>query len=784
MGEKSFHSQQLFWTLKMARIQRLSPNLINKIAAGEVIERPGSVVKELMENSIDAGSTRIDVVIEKGGSELIRISDNGCGMDAEDLILAVTSHATSKLRTENDLFTVRTMGFRGEAMASIAEISQMTVRSRVNPGVKPKVGEAAPRESGSEISGMELRVEGGEYQEPTPCGCPVGTQIDVRNLFFNTPVRRKFLKSTQTEFGYISEFFTRLALANPQIHFTLRHNSRIIYDLPATENWLQRICDAEGKELADALIHVEYENRGVRVSGYAARPNHSRSSAKMQFLFLNGRPIRDRALQHALLEAYRGLLTQNRFPICFLKLDMPPEMVDVNVHPTKMEVRFQNSNEIYGQLLSALRSKFLQTNMATFVGSSRPANDPLPALTETFRNLDAPNPGHSPSDAESSPSARAAKLPWLADAENDSVSNLTNSPDFSEKPDWETARSEFQNSPETFSSDRAALGENFSPSGKSAGGSFEPIPPFKPFEDLTPGMTLGNARLGSSTTSGSASGLTPKETLSAARSFGVRSSRPALGTALNETFPTQNPTTRNRGAQTSGFDFSGSSVSASPTPSNVSGQENRQFEKNTPLEKPLISRNVIQIHQRYIVSQCEEGLMVVDQHAMHERILYERLKNRMKSMSVEVERLVIPEPIDLRPAEAAMLLERREQLESMGIYLESFGGNTVLVHALPAMLFTFEKKDRLRADELLHEILEVIRSGGGELSLEKFMDDTLHTIACKAACKAGQALSAEEMRKLLDEYQTCPAADHCPHGRPAVLIWSCAELDKLFCRIL
>ena len=176
--------------------------------------------------------------------------------------------------------------------------------------------------------------------------------------------------------------------------------------------------------------------------------------------------------------------------------------------------------------------------------------------------------------------------------------------------------------------------------------------------------------------------------------------------------------------------------------------------------------------------------MVVDQHAMHERILYERLKNRMKSMSVEVERLVIPEPIDLRPAEAAMLLERREQLESMGIHLESFGGNTVLVHALPAMLFTFEKKDRLRADELLHEILEVIRSGGGELSLEKFMDDTLHTIACKAACKAGQALSAEEMRKLLDEYQTCPAADHCPHGRPAVLIWSCAELDKLFCRIL
>ena len=176
--------------------------------------------------------------------------------------------------------------------------------------------------------------------------------------------------------------------------------------------------------------------------------------------------------------------------------------------------------------------------------------------------------------------------------------------------------------------------------------------------------------------------------------------------------------------------------------------------------------------------------MVVDQHAMHERILYERLKNRMRSMSVEVQRLLVPEAVDLRPAEAAMLLERRDQLESMGVQLESFGGSTVLVHAVPSMLYTFEKKDRLRIDELLHEILEVIRSGGGELTLEKFMDDTLHTIACKAACKAGQPLSFDEMRKLLDEYQNCPTADHCPHGRPAVLIWSCTELDKLFCRIL
>ncbi|MDO4630173.1 MAG: DNA mismatch repair protein MutL, partial [Planctomycetia bacterium] len=197
-----------------------------------------------------------------------------------------------------------------------------------------------------------------------------------------------------------------------------------------------------------------------------------------------------------------------------------------------------------------------------------------------------------------------------------------------------------------------------------------------------------------------------------------------------------------------------------------------------------VAPSVIQVHNRYIVTQCEEGLMVVDQHAMHERILYERLKNRMRSMSVEIQRLLAPEPVDLRPSEAAQLLERQKQLKEVGIQLESFGGSTVLVHTVPAMLYTFEKKDRLRVDELLREILEVIQAGSGELTLEKFIDDTLHTIACKAACKAGQPLSIEEMRKLLDEYRSCPVADHCPHGRPSVLIWSCQELDKLFCRIL
>lgn len=757
----------------MPRIQRLSPNLINKIAAGEVIERPGSVVKELMENSIDAGAARIDVVIEKGGSELIRIVDDGCGMDADDLVLAVTSHATSKLCSEEDLFSVSTMGFRGEAMASVAEISQMTVRSRVNPSVKPKVGEAFHPQSDAEICGMELRVEGGAYREPTPCGCPPGTQIDVKNLFFNTPVRRKFLKSIQTEFGYISEFFSRLALANPQIHFTLRHNSRVVYDLAATDDWLQRICDVEGKELADALLYVEKSFGGVRIYGYAARPNHSRSNPKMQFLFLNGRPIRDRSLQHALLEAYRGLLTQNRFPICFLKLEMPPEMVDVNVHPTKMEVRFQDSNNIYGQFLAALRSKFLTTNMATFVGG-KPENDALSSLSETFRNLDAPE-----SAANSVPS-RSAQLPWAADAQAEAEPNTaadSGSDAFARSETCSDVPAQTQTTfPNGFPSESCThSGGTFAGLPKPSLGGAEAIPPFRPFEDSLSGLSApSHAR--------AAFGPSSRSVSSAADdSFGVRARRPAFGERETESQETVNPKT---GSPESGGLKSDGSEASLEAFSETGDSLAAVLDSEKPQDAPRLAPKIIQIHQRYVVTQCDEGLMVVDQHAMHERILYERLKNRMKSMSVEVQRLLVPEAVDLRPTECAQLLERRTQLEEMGIQLESFGGNTVLVHALPSMLFTFEKKDRLRVDELLHEILEVIQAGGGELTFEKFIDDTLHTIACKAACKAGQPLSYEEMRKLLDEYQSCPAADHCPHGRPAVLIWSCAELDKLFCRIL
>ena len=335
--------------LTLPDIQQLPPNVINQIAAGEVIERAASVVKELMENAIDAGATRIDVSVEGGGSELARVADNGCGMGPEQLPLAVASHATSKIRTADDLFRVGTLGFRGEALASIASVSRLTLRSR------PAEAEA----------GAELEVVAGQAGDLVPCGCPTGTTIEVRQLFFNTPVRRKFLKTPQTELGHVTEAFTRLAIAHPALHFTLRHNQRSLYDLPPTDRWLERIGKFFGQELSENLIWVESRDDQVQLSGYVAHPSQSRSHPRMQYLFLNGRHIRDRALQHALGEAYRGLLLTGRYPISFLWFHMPAELVDVNVHPTKLEVRFQDGGRLYSQLLGTLRTRFLTTDLTS-----------------------------------------------------------------------------------------------------------------------------------------------------------------------------------------------------------------------------------------------------------------------------------------------------------------------------------------------------------------------------------------------------------------------------------
>jgi DNA mismatch repair protein MutL len=611
-------------------IHRLSQSLINKIAAGEVIERPASVVKELMENAIDAGASRVDVAVAEGGLDMIRVVDNGGGIPMDELPLALASHATSKLIEADDLFRVGTLGFRGEALASIAEISRLTLRSRT------------PQSPG----GAEIQCAGGVLDQPAPCGCPVGTAVEVRNLFYNTPVRRKFLRTTATEFGHVSEAFTRIALASPHVHFTLRHNDKPVFEMAAGDGWLDRIAMCFGRELAESLIWIESVEDEVSLSGYAAHPDQSRNHNRMQYFFLNGRHIRDRSLQHALGEAYRGLLLTGRYPIAFLAMKMPPEMVDVNVHPTKLEVRFQDSGRLYSQMLGALRGKFLTTDLSARIQT--PGDDPQAAHDQ----------------------AQTAQLRQ-------------------QLVDWAKGKV-------------AAWGQGTENRGQGPG--------------------AGDLR-------------TPLELQSLDGAYNARPLQRA-GESREDVIP-----------------------------------ESHAFSSQHRHPPAL------QIHNRYLVAETNEGVTIIDQHALHERILYEQLRQRVSAGAIESQSLLVPETVDLTPAETAAALEHRDLLAELGVKIEPFGGNTLLVAAYPAMLANMNPVEVLRA------LLEQILSGEKRPDHSVLLDELLHTIACKAAIKAGDRLAPEEIASLLEQRHVIDNAHHCPHGRPTALVFTREELDKQFKRI-
>ncbi len=680
-------------------IRRLSQSLINKIAAGEVIERPASVIKELMENAVDAGATRIDVAAAGGGLDLMRVTDNGAGIPAEELPLAVAPHATSKLSEADDLFRVGTLGFRGEALASIGEISRLAIRSRTAASGHRAV-----------VGGAEIEVSGGHAGEVVPCGCPVGTTVEVHNLFYNTPVRRKFMRTPQTEFGHISEAFTRIALALPRVHFTLRHNERQIFDLPVSENPLERIAALFGRELAERLIFVQSSDGDVRISGSAAHPSQSRSNNRMQYLFLNGRYIRDHALQHALAEAYRGLLMVGRYAIAFLSIDMPPDMVDVNVHPTKLEVRFRDGGRLYSQLLSTLRSKFLTTDLTT--------------------QAQAPPGGEDPSGVHDE--SRAAQLRQ-------------------ELVDWAKGKvASWQNPAQTAAPDQPASTEAVAdePWSRSEPLKQYSFPPdaVADHESMVPGRPLELTRLGL------LQPTFPRPAIPQQAGTGAPS---AAGFRSADDFVRQDP-----------------AHVAGETPQPVL-EGHGDHEYMVPARPP----QALQIHNRYLVTETQEGVTIIDQHALHERILFEQLRARIDAGALETQNLLVPEPVDLSPAEAAIALEHRDVLEELGLRIEPFGGDTVLITGFPAMLAN------MNPGEILHALLERLVSGGGQPDRRDLLDDMLHTVACKAAIKAGDRLTAAEITALLEQRHTVDDSHHCPHGRPTELVFTREELDKQFKRI-
>ncbi len=356
----------------MAKIAVLDNNMVNMIAAGEVIERPASVVKEMLENSIDAGASKVSVYVEEGGQKLITVTDNGCGMSAEDIPTAFAPHATSKIRTVEDLAAISSMGFRGEALASIASVAQVKVVSR-------------ERDS---ISAASLSIDCGQTGEVTPCSSDYGTTFEVRNIFYKLPARRKFLRTVNTEMGYITEHFTRIALAHNSIEMSLTNNKKLLYHLTAGQNTLERIGELFSRDVEDTLMMVSGQEKSLSVRGYISRPGIGKINNKLQYIFLNGRYIRDKFISHAIKEAYRGFIEPNKFPIAFIFIEMPYDAYDVNVHPTKTEIRFDNPNFIHSQLLAVIREKLMGTNVE--VNASLPASDversPLDEILSRVQN--------------------------------------------------------------------------------------------------------------------------------------------------------------------------------------------------------------------------------------------------------------------------------------------------------------------------------------------------------------------------------------------------------------
>lgn len=621
-----------------SRIRVLPDLLVRKIAAGEVIERPASVVKELLDNAIDAGASRIALAIEDGGKRLIRVTDDGGGMSATDLTFAVMPHATSKIAGEDDLFAVSTMGFRGEALASISAVSRMRIVSRAK----------------GSIEGHAISVVAEEVESSQASGSPIGTTIEIRDLFFNVPARRKFMRGASTETGHINEQVNRAALAFPGIAFEVTNNGRTTLSLPAVQSRSERIGRLFSPELGNSLIGVERDERGVQIEAYAAPPAHSRSNAQNQYTFVNGRYIRDRSLQHAMREAYRGLMEHNRHPVAFVFITIDPKLVDVNVHPTKIEVRWADPGLMYSQVLSALRETLLGSDLTPSLKLDRPAS--RPAL---------------------SPEAEQRMYREFADMLKNTA-------------------------------------------------------PIQPGQAAETGTPPGVPRQGDR----------------------PHYSAESIEHAWRELHRPPDP--------------------AGAAPSIAADQPARSLDEElSALKGPI---RAVQMHNLYIVVESSDGITIIDQHALHERIMYEELKQRLTRGPLESQRLLLPESMNVSASDTAMLEQHADLLTSLGVEVTPFGPDSIAINAFPTVLKNADVVDFLRS------LLDTLADQEERVHTESVVHAVLDMMACKAAVKAGDPLTQSEIDALLARRHLIEKSSNCPHGRPTTLCLSRADLDRQFKR--
>jgi len=631
----------------MPHIQLLPPRLANQIAAGEVVERPASVVKELVENALDAGASRVDVEVEQGGAKLIRVRDDGFGIGEADLPLSLSRHATSKITSLDDLEAVGTLGFRGEALASISSVSRLALTSRTAEQ------EAAAR----------VQVEGRDMDASiTPAAHPVGTTVEVRDLFFNTPARRKFLRTEKTEFNHVEECIRRQALSRFDAGFTLRHNQKVVQSLRPAASDLdreRRIGSLCGQQFIDNAVLIDTEATGLRLWGWVALPTFSRSQADLQYFFVNGRVIRDKLVAHAVRQAYRDVLYNNRHPAFVLYLEVDPATVDVNVHPTKHEVRFRDGRLVHD---------FIFRTLHRALADVRPDDHLRGAVAESFGR----EASVSPAAAQTGPAASPFPgNPGVAYPGGMSGQERPGAP--SPNPQWQA-------------SDQMAFYQSL-----NEGGGVE-----------------------------------------------SRGAQPEAG--------------------------AGSAVAPAPTPPQGTDEE------------PPLGYAIAQLHGIYILAQSRAGMIVVDMHAAHERITYERMKRALDEQDLKSQPLLVPMSLAVSQKEAALAESHGSELQQLGLQIERIGPETLAVRQIPALLRGAD------TEQLVRDVLADVIEHGQSDRVKAMTHELLGTMACHGSVRANRQLTIPEMNSLLRDMEATERSGQCNHGRPTWTLVTLSELDKLFLR--
>ncbi|WP_282935494.1 DNA mismatch repair endonuclease MutL [Paenibacillus sp. RC67] len=692
----------------MGIIKILDEHIANQIAAGEVVERPSSVVKELVENAIDAGSTRIDVTIEEGGLELIRVTDNGSGMERDDCEVAFFRHATSKIANSQDLFSIRTLGFRGEALPSIAAVSKVTcVTSTESTGL-----------------GYRMVIEGGTVKEFEDTASPRGTDIQVRELFFNTPARLKYMKTIQTELGHVSDFIYRLSLAHPEIAFTLKHNGSQLIQTLGNGDMLQVIAAIYGTAVAKNMLPIEGEHLDYSIRGFIGKPETTRANRNGISTVINGRYIRNYTLIHALLQGYHTLLPINRYPIAAFHIQTDPTLVDVNVHPAKLEVRFSKEQELIQFVEQQVRQVL---NKQVLIPSAASANK-LKKEAFVQEQMELYRPSSSPSMPPASPNGASG----IVESNGISQKQSTEAWKTSNAFDKEDRRQSY-NTPSF--TERSALRNDMSSERLDSRGDS--------FRAGRPSSTAGSYQDANN-------GFSRNQTSQRVDGADYRD-RDKERTAKEQ-----------------------AAASAALLRSIAADEEHEA--PSLPAFPKLYA--IGQMHGTYIVAQNEEGLFLIDQHAAHERINYEYYYEKFGKPAEASQELLVPITLEFTPSEAERLKEKVPILEQAGVYLEPFGGNDYLVRAYPHWFPVGDER------ALVEEMTEWLLSERKSIDLGKLREKAAIMCSCKASIKANQSLSTLEIEVLLDRLAGCRNPYTCPHGRPIVISFSTYELEKMFKRVM